>query len=93
MLNSSGVAKKYWAEAFAAAVDVYNMSPRLGNVETPYELFCGAKPDVRGSRTSGCAVFCRKQPVELTKLGERSNHGPLMGREPDTKGLGKHSMR
>lgn len=86
MLNSSGVAKKYWAEAFAAAVDVYNISPRLGNVEAPYELFCGAKPDVRGFRTSGCAVFCRKQPVELTKLGERSNHGPLMGREPDTKG-------
>jgi hypothetical protein len=86
MLNSSGGAKKYWAEVFAAAVDVYNMSPRLGNVKTPYELFCGAKPDVRGLRTFGCEVFCRKQPVALTKLGERSNHGRLMGREPGTKG-------
>jgi transposase InsO family protein len=86
MLNSSGVAKKYWAEAFAAAVDVYNMSPRQGNVKTPYELFCGAKPDVRGLRTFGCEVFCRKQPVALTKFGERSNHGRLMGGEPGTKG-------
>eukprot|EP00892_Ulva_mutabilis_P006540 jgi/Ulvmu1/4258/UM193_0007.1 len=39
MLHSSGVAKKYWAEAFAAAVDIFNVSPRMGATTTPYELF------------------------------------------------------
>jgi hypothetical protein len=86
MLNEQGIAKKYWAEAFAAAIDIYNMSPRLGNAATPYELFCGVKPDVRGLRTFGCEVFCCKQPLALIKIGERSERGRLMGREPGTKG-------
>jgi hypothetical protein len=86
LLNSSGVAKKYWAEAFSAAVDIYNVSPRMGAIETPYQLFFGVKPDVRSFRTFGCEVYCRKQRAALTKLGERSERGLVMGREPGTKG-------
>jgi hypothetical protein len=59
MLNERGIAKKYWAEAFAAAVDIHHVSPRLGNVKTPWELFYGTKPDVRSLRAFGCLVYCR----------------------------------
>jgi transposase InsO family protein len=86
MLNEQGIAKKYWAEEFAAAIDIYNISPRLGNVQTPWELFYGTKPDVRSLRTFGCEVYCRKTAPALTKLGERSERSRLMDREPSTKG-------
>jgi hypothetical protein len=72
MLNEQGIAKKYWAEAFAVAIDIYNISPRLGNVQTPWELFYGTKPGVRSLRTFGCEVYCRKTAPALTKLGEHS---------------------
>jgi hypothetical protein len=35
MLTSSDVAKMYWAEAIMGAVDIYNVSPGMGNVKTP----------------------------------------------------------
>jgi hypothetical protein len=53
MLNERGIAKKYWAEAFAAVVDIYN-------VKTPWELFHGSKPDVRSLRAFGCEAVSRK---------------------------------
>jgi transposase InsO family protein len=86
MLTEQGIAKKYRAEAFVAASDIYNISPRLGNMQTPWELFYGTKPHVRSLRTFGCEVYCCKTTLALTKLGERSERGRLMGREPGTKG-------
>jgi hypothetical protein len=85
---TSGVAKKFWTEAFLAAVQVYNLSPRLSGIETPHMLFFGEKPDVRSLWMFGCEVYCRKTPllVVLTKLGERSERGLLLCSEQGTKG-------
>ena len=38
------------------------------------------------AQASCCDVYCRKTPTALKKLGERSERGRLMGREPGTKG-------
>jgi hypothetical protein len=85
MMLTSGVAKKFWPEAFLAAVQVHNLSP-LGGIETPHELFFGAKPDVRSLRMFGCEVYCHKTPLALTKLGERSERSLLLCCEQGTKG-------
>ena len=36
MLLDAGIALKFWAEAFANATVVYNLSPRLKQSKTPY---------------------------------------------------------
>eukprot|EP00892_Ulva_mutabilis_P010789 jgi/Ulvmu1/8082/UM004_0319.1 len=58
MLLHSGMAKKYWADAFATVPAVDNVSPRMKQTITPHELFGGTKPDVSHLQTFGCKVFC-----------------------------------
>jgi hypothetical protein len=53
MLLQSQIAKQYWAEAFATAVHLYNVTPRSKLSTTPFELFCTRKPDLRQPRTFG----------------------------------------
>jgi hypothetical protein len=86
MLASEKIPKKFWAEAFATAVKLYNLSPRKKMAETPSELFLGEKPVVHDWRTFGCKVYVKVPPTGQTKLGERSETGRLLGYEDGTKG-------
>ena len=91
MLNDRGIAKKYWAEAFAAAVDIYNMSPRLGNEKTPYELFCGAKPDVRTLRTFGMRRLLSQDADGVEEVGGAQRARPPDGPRAWHKGVARAS--
>ena len=86
MVLDADIPKKYWGEAFNTAVTVYNLSPRLKQSKTPYELFTGVKPDISHLRTFGCKVFCQRDASDRKKLTAWSHEGQFMGYEPGTKG-------
>ncbi len=86
MLGETGLPKKYWAEAFATAAQLYNLSPRMKGSQTPHEKFLGIKPDIQDLRVFGCKTHSHLSPTQLTKLGNRSEPGRLLGMEPGTKG-------
>ncbi len=58
MLHSSGLSKKFWAEAVAAAVYIRNRvsSHALPNGETPYSRWIGKAPNLSHIRVFGCNV-------------------------------------
>jgi hypothetical protein len=86
MLVASGIPKQYWAEAFATATQLYNVTPRFKQPKSPYELFYSKKPDVQYLRIFGCKAYCLTTPPKNTKLGERTETGRLLGIEPGCEG-------
>ena len=86
MLLDAGIALKFWAEAFSTATVVYNLSPRLSQPKTPYEMFWGMKPDVSHLRIFGCLVYCQKPSNDRKKLSSWSKEGRFMGYDAGTKG-------
>lgn len=63
-LADANVGDELWAEAVAAAVFVFNRSPRVGQAVTPIEAFAGKRPDVSMLRVWGskaCALLSTKQ--------------------------------
>ena len=86
MLLDAGIALKFWAEAFSTATVVYNLSPRLSQPKTPYEMFWGMKPDVSHLRIFGCLVYCQKLSNDRKKLSSCSEEGRFMGYDAGTKG-------
>jgi transposase InsO family protein len=86
MLTESKMPKKYWAEAFATAFRLFNVSPRKKERQTPYEKFYKKKPNLQDLRAFGSKTYSQVLPTAKTKLGERSEEGRLLGTEPSTKG-------
>jgi hypothetical protein len=64
MLLHAWLAKRLWAEADVTASVVYDISPRIKQSATPYELFWGERQDVRHLRTFGCKGLCQRVPQE-----------------------------
>ena len=86
MLLQSSIPKKFWAEAFSTATQLYNVAPRFKQSKSPHELFHDKKPEVQDLRTFGCKAYCLMTPPKKTKLGERTETGRLLGAEPGSKG-------
>lgn len=58
MLQSKSLDKRFWAEAINTAAFVLNRSVPIGpRSETPYELWCGKKMDVKDFKNFGDEVF------------------------------------
>ena len=47
MLLQSDIPKKFWAEAFSTATQLYNVAPKFKQSKSPHELFHDRKPDVQ----------------------------------------------
>lgn len=86
MMLDSTVAKKFWADAFKSAVVVYNVSARMTQPKTPYEMFWGLKPDVSHLRVWGCKAFCQRKASDRKKLTAWSDEGRFIGYDDGTKG-------
>jgi hypothetical protein len=83
MLYESGMEQELWAEAFATASYLRNLSPVSGLAKTPWELFHGVQPDISHLRIFGCLAY----PLIETKFRDGktapvSYKGYLVGYEP-----------
>ena len=86
MLEDSGLPKTLWAEAATTASYLRNRAPAAGRSSTPWEAFCGNKPDVSHLRVFGARAYAL-QPKELRrKLDSHAISGVMVGYEPNVKG-------
>ncbi|XP_074346203.1 uncharacterized protein LOC141684971 [Apium graveolens] len=76
-----------WGEAVRHSIYVLNRLPtRNLDGRTPYEAWCGNKPDLTHLRVFGCTAFMKVQSVHVRKLDDRSKSVVYIDKEPGTKG-------
>jgi hypothetical protein len=85
MLFSSGLPKSLWGEAVNHAVYLKNRtSTKALDGKTPYEVFYGAKPNLRGLPEFGMKVWVHRP--EGSKLDGRSVVGRWVGFDEESSG-------
>src|SRR5258705_12590830 len=89
MLLDAGLDKKYWGEVILTATYLQNRLPSRSVEKTPYELFHGHKPDLRGIRVFGSKVYAHIPKQKRRKLDDVAREGILMGYEDTKKGYRK----
>jgi len=57
VLAAADFDKKWWAEAVAAEVHTMNRTVRAGRTTTPFELWCGRRPNTDHLRMFGCTAY------------------------------------
>ncbi|KAL8123365.1 hypothetical protein AgCh_011366 [Apium graveolens] len=76
-----------WGEAVRHLVYVLNWLPtRILNGRTPYEAWCGKKPDMGHIKVFGCSAYMKVPAVHVKKLDDRGKQVVYLGTEPGTKG-------
>jgi len=80
MLNESGLAKSFWAEAIATANHVRNrcITRTLGK-KTPYEMWTRRRPNLRYMRKFGVKVYVLDQTPNKDKFAPRGMEGIFIG--------------
>src|SRR6185369_8117389 len=87
MLTESGLSKKFWCEAVAAYVHVWNRVPTLAVPNTtPFEVWYRKKPDVRHLRVWGCVAYVHIQRDKQDKLGSHMEKCIFIGYPDGIKG-------
>ncbi len=88
MLNYSGLAKIFWAEALACAVYLKNVSPSaaIKTPQTPYELKTGRRPNLNHLRIFGEPAFALIPKEKRSKLDDSSTCLTFIGYSLDSKG-------
>src|SRR6202522_565611 len=85
MLFLSGLPKSLWGEAVSHAVYLKNRSStKVLNGKTPYEVFSGVKPNLRGLPEFGTKVWVHTP--EGSKLDGRSVVGRWVGFDEESSG-------
>ena len=87
MMSQAGLPESYWAEAVATAAYLRNRSPSrtLGNT-TPYERWCGEKPDLRHLRVFGCMAYAYIPDTNRTgKLSKKAEKLRFIGYSSQAK--------
>ena len=80
MLNESGIAEYFWAEAVSTACYIINrVFIRPMTSKTAYELFRGKKPTVSYFHIFGSKCFVKKNTLNLGKFDERSEEAIFLG--------------
>ncbi|KXJ67796.1 hypothetical protein RP20_CCG011319 [Aedes albopictus] len=73
MLLDAGLDKRYWGEACVAAAYVQNRLPTRSVDTTPYEKWCGRKPELDHLQVYGCPAYVQvpgvKRAKKLTFIG------------------------
>ncbi|OAJ40995.1 hypothetical protein BDEG_24661 [Batrachochytrium dendrobatidis JEL423] len=86
MILSSGLPKRFWAEAAATAVYLQNRSPHSAiNNLTPYEKRSGKKPWVSHLKTFGCKANAVIPSTLLGKLDSRTSNCVMLGYKQGSK--------
>ena len=83
MMKSKGIPRRFWGEAVVMAVYLLNMAPTKSvKGMTPYEAWCGHKPNVSHLRTFGCIADVKTVTRHVGKLIDRSTPMIMIGYEP-----------
>jgi len=85
VLAAADFDKKWWAEAVATVVHTMNRTVRAGRTTTPFELWCGRRPNIDHLRTFGCTAYVLTATEKCRKLDNRSRRARFLGYEPDCK--------
>src|SRR6185369_1893658 len=87
MLTESGLSKKFWCEAVAAYVHVWNRVPTSAVPNTtPFEVWYRKKPDVGHLRVWGCVAYVHIQRDKRDKLGSHMEKCIFIGYPDGIKG-------
>lgn len=84
MLEDCGIGKEFWGPAIQTAAFLVNRSPAsaIGQRKTPYEVWEGRRPNVRGLRAFGAAVHVHIPKERRRKLDAKSWKGIFVGYAP-----------
>ena len=87
MLSHAKLPKMYWAEAVATAAYIQNRLPTsVLKQETPYERWCGKKPDMRHMRVFGCVAYAHIPDEHRRKLDKKTEKLRFVGYANNAKG-------
>ena len=87
MLAESGLPQAFWGEAVLALVHVVNRSYTSACPEaTPFELWCGRKPDVSHLRVWGCTAYVHVQKDKREGLSPHMEKCVFIGYPEGHKG-------
>lgn len=87
MLSHAQFDKRLWAEAANTTVYLMNRSPCSYHSTTPYEKWCGRKPDISHLKVFGCEAHCWIPKDKRRKLDPKSYLGYLVGYDQTSKGF------
>lgn len=87
MLQSKNLDKRFWAEAVNTAAFVLNRSVPVGpSGETPYELWCGKRMDIKDFKNFGDQVFTHIPKQRRRKWDAKAKSGTFVGYDEVSKG-------
>ena len=88
MLSHAGLPDSYWAEAVATAAYFRNRLPTTAMKEnkTPYERWCGRKPNISHLRVLGCMAYLHIPDAQRQKLDKKSEKLRFVGYSIRSKG-------
>jgi len=85
VLAATDLGKEWWAEAVATVVYTMNRTVRAGRTATPFELWCGRRPNIHNLRTFGCTAYVLTPVEQRRKLDNRGKKARFLGYEPNCK--------
>ena len=86
MLQGKNMSNGFWAEAVNTAVYLKNRSPtKKLNLQTPFEVIYGYKPEVKHLRIFGCKAFAHIPKDDRRKLDAKSFECIFVGYHNDHK--------
>ena len=87
MLHHANCSLDLWAEAVSTAAYLRNRCPTAAfQGATPFERWCGEKPDVEHLRIFGCHVYTHVPDEKRRKLEPKAMRGVFVGYPDGTKG-------
>lgn len=77
MLEDCGIGKEFWGPAIQTSAFLVNRSPAsaIGQRKTPYEVWEGNRPNVRGMRAFGAVVHVHIPKKRRKKMDAKSWKG------------------
>ena len=85
MLWAANMPLKFWDYALVHAIFITNCIPSGGQLQSPFQLFTGSRPNLSRLRTWGCIVYVRDKASRSTKLDNDTCVGTFIGYSGTTK--------
>ena len=87
MLSHAKLPNMFWAEAVATAAYIQNrLTTSVLKGETPYQRWCGKKPDVSHMKVFGCIAYAHVPDEERRKLDKKAVKLRFVGYANNAKG-------
>lgn len=85
MLHAAKLPKSAWEECYKTSCYLRNRLPTTGRLKTPFEMFCGEKPDLSHLEVIGARVYAHVPADKRKKLDKKSDQGRLVGYDLNSK--------